>query len=230
MVRIPAAAVMIAALGAAAAAQIVAKKPVIDLQGKLYRSVFSSGAGLLAPADLEKIAEPLRARLGKYLNRRTTFKSNYKSAPDDLKAVRSDAKRRLLERSIVSLVDAPGIEKMAADFVSAAPIAHEWEGMHAGPLAEATFAEDVLKKDPSSPLAPWLYLFIAERQRIVFESYENEKDEAGMKAAAKKYRAFVERARATEDPIYAAVIDDMEAQPFLYIKNSKHPRDYDPDS
>ena len=223
-------AVMIVALGVAAAAQVSEKKPGIDLQGKLYRSVFSSGAGLLAPADLEKTPEPVRSRLGRYLSRRAAFKSSYKSAPDDLKAVRSDAKRRLLERSIVSLIEAPGIEKLAADFVSAAPIAHEWEGMHTGPLAEANFAEDVLKKDPSSPLAPWFYLFIAERQRIVFESYENEKDEEGMKTAAKKYRAFVERARSAGDLIYAAVIDDMEARPFLYIKNTKHPRDYDPDS
>jgi hypothetical protein len=230
MQHISAAAVMFVVLTVAAVAQRSDQKPAIDLQGKLYRAVFSSGIGLLSPADLGKVPEPLRARLGKFLTRRGAFKSSYKSAPDDLKAVRSDAKKRLLERSIVSLIDTAGVEAMAADFVSAAPIAHEWDGMHAGPVAEATFAENALKKDPLSPLAPWFYVFIAERQRIAFETYENEKDEEGMKAAAKKYRAFVERARAADDPIYAAVIDDMERQPFLYIKNTKHPRDYDPDS
>jgi len=230
MVRMTAAVVMIVALGIAGVAQTSPKTPAIDLQGKLYRAVFSSGPGVLTAADVEKMPEPFRARLQRFLARRSSFRSSYKSAPDDLKAVRSDAKRRLLERSIVSLVEAPGIEKLAADFVSAAPIAPEWEGMHDGPLAEATFAENVLKKDPSSPLAPWFYIFIAERQRISFESYENEKNEEGMKTSARKYRAFVERARAADDPIYPALIADMEAQPFLYIKNTSHPRDFDPDT
>lgn len=230
MARLAVAALMTVALAAAGAAQNVDKKSSVDLQGKLYRSAFSSGTGVLTAADADKLSDPLKARLGRYLTRRAAFKSSYKSAPEDLKAVRSDAKRRLLERSIVAMIEAPGIEKMAADFVGAAPIAHEWEGLHTGPLAEATFAENALKKDPSSSLAPWFYVFIAERQRIVFESYENEKDEEGMKAAARKYRAFAERARAVTDPIFPALISDLEAQPFLYIKNSRNPRDYDPDS
>lgn len=202
----------------------------VDLHGKLYRSAFSSGTGMLTANDLTDVPEPLRERLGRYLSRRASFKSSYRSEPDDLKRMRSDAKRRLLERAIVSLLEAPGVEKIAVEFVAAAPIAPEWVGMHDGPLAEASYAENVLKKDPSSPLAPWLYVFIAERQRIAFEAYENQKNEEGMKAAARKYRAFVERARAAADPIYAALADDMERQPHLYIKTAAHPRDYDPDS
>ena len=219
-----------ALLGAAVFAQDNERKSAVDLQGRLYRSVFSSGVGVLSAADLENVPEPLRSRLSKYLSRRATFKSQYKNEPDDLKKVRSDAKKRVLERAIVALIDVPGIGKEAAEFVAAAPIAPEWEGMHDGPLAEAAFAENVLKKNPSSALAPWFYVFIAERQRIAFEAYENEKNVEGMKAAAKKYRAFVERGRAAEDPIYAALIEDMERLPYLYIKSSNHPRDYDPDS
>ena len=223
-------ALVLAVLGVAGAAQTPGKPADPDLQGKLYRSVFSPSAGLLSTADLAAVPEPLRARLATYLDRRAAFKSSYKSSPDDLKTVRSDAKRRLLERSIVSIVDAPGVEKMAVDFVSTAPIAHEWEGLSDRPLEEANFAENVLKKDPSSAMAPWLYVFIAQRQRVTFETFENVKNEEGMKASAKKYRAFVERARAAQDVIYAALIDDLDRQPYLYIKGAKHPRDYDPDS
>jgi hypothetical protein len=223
-------ALIVAMLGAAAAAQAPEKRTTPDLQGKLYRSVFSSSAGLLSKDDLPAVPEPLRGRLDTFLARRAAFKSSYKSSPDDLKMVRSDAKRRQLERSIVAMLDVPGVEKMAAEFVAAAPIAHEWEGLPERPLEEANFAENVLKKDPSSPLAPWLYVFIAQRQRIAFEALENVKNEDGMKAAAKKYRAFADRARAAEDVIYAALFDDMERQPFLYIKGARHPRDYDPDS
>ena len=226
--RLLAGLVAVSLSAAVAAQQNDGKAP--DLNGKFYRAVFSSGVGALTQPDLASVPEPYRSRLARFLSRRAAFKSSYKSAPDDLQKVRQDAKRRALERSIVALVEAPGVEKMAAEFVAAAPIAHEWQGMHEGPLAEANFAESVLKKDPSGPLAPWFHVFIAERQRIAFEAYENQKDLEGMKASAKKYRAFVERANGAVDPIFPALVADMEGLPFLYIKSTTHPREYNPDS
>lgn len=199
-----------------------------DLQGKLYRSVFSSGSGVLAPADVKALPEPIRGRLEKYLARRGAFKSNYKSEADSFERVRVDAKRRLVEQAIVSLIDAPGIERTAADYVSTAPIRYEWEGMPDGPLEEANHAEALLTKDPASPLAPWFHAFIAQRQRIAFETCEVQKNAEGMTAAAKKYRTFVERARAASDPIFGLLMADMERQPYLYLKTATHPRDYKP--
>ena len=199
-----------------------------DLQGKLYRSVFSSGSGVLAPADVKALPEPVRGRLEKYLARRGAFKSNYKSEADSFERVRVDAKRRLVEQAIVSLIDSPGIERTAADYVSTAPIRYEWEGMPDGPLEEANHAEALLTKDPASPLAPWFHAFIAQRQRIAFETCEVQKNVEGMTAAAKKYRTFVERARAASDPIFGLLMADMERQPYLYLKTATHPRDYKP--
>lgn len=220
-------ALLLVQAGSAGTSQEPAKA---GLAGKLYKSVFLSGSGALKAADAAALSEPLKSRLETFLARRAAFKSRYESQPDDIDKVRADAKRRDLERAIVALIDAPGIEKMAAELVAAAPIAAEWGNKPDGPLAEASFAEHQLKKAPSSPLAPWLYVFIAQRQRVAFEASEHLKDEAGMRAAAKKYRAFVERARAAADPIYASIVDDMERQPFLYLKTAQHPRDYAPDS
>lgn len=197
----------------------------IDLQGKLYRSVFSSGSGVLTAADVKALPEPLRGRLDKYLARRTAFRSNYKSEADSFEQVRVDAKRRLLEQAIVSLVDAPGIEKVAADYVATAPIHYEWKGLQDGPLEESTHAEGILAKDPSSPMAPWFAAFIAQRQRVAFETLALQKNDQGMKAAAEKYRTFADRAKAAADPIYAALISDMERQPYLYMKGAPNPRD-----
>jgi len=197
----------------------------IDLQGKLYRSVFSSGSGVLTAADVKALPEPLRGRLDKYLARRTAFRSNYKSEADSFEQVRIDAKRRLLEQAIVSLIDAPGIEKIAADYVATAPIHYEWKGLQDGPLEESTHAEAILAKDPSSPMAPWFAAFIAQRQRVAFETLALQKNDEGMKAAAKKYRAFADRAKAAADPIYAALISDMERQSYLYMKGAPSPRD-----
>ena len=129
----------------------------------------------------------------------------------------------MIEQAIVALIEAPGIERMAADYVAAAPIHYEWKGMHDGPLEESAHAEALLAKDPSTPLAPWFSVFIAHRQRAAFEAYEVEKNQDGMKAAARKYRQFVERARAASDPIFPALIADLDRQPFVYIKTTTHP-------
>jgi len=198
----------------------------VDLQGKLYRSVFSSGIGVLSVGDVKSLPEPLRERLEKYLARRTAFKSSYKSEADSFEAARVDAKRRLLEQAIVSLLEVPGIERSAAEYVTAAPIHYEWKGLPDGPLEEANHAEALLAKDPASPLAPWFAAFIAHRQRAAFEAFAVQKNDDGMKAAAQKYRTFVERARAAPDPIFGLLIADMERQPHLYLRITTHPRDH----
>jgi hypothetical protein len=201
-----------------------------DLQGKLYKSVFSSGVGALKYEDLPAAPEELRTRLARYLSRRAAFKSSYKSEADSFDAVRVEAKRRMIEQAIVALIEAPGIERMAADYVATAPIHYEWKGMHDGPLEEAAQAEALLSKNPSGPLAPWFYVFIAHRQRAAFEAYELAKNLDGMKAAAKKYRLFAERARAVPDPIFPALMADLDRQPFVHVKTPTHPRDYNPDA
>ena len=217
-------------LGAASSAQTPPPGPPIDLGGKLYRAVFTSGVGVLAPGDLAGVPEPQRSRLSTYLARRSAFKSSYRTESDSFEKVRADAKKRVIERAIVSLIDARGIDKAAAEFVAGAPIAYEWQKTAARPLEEATHAEDVLKKNPSSPLAPYLYVFIAQRQRAAFELADGQTDIEAMKAATRKYRAFMQRARAADDPIYTLLADDLDRQPFVYMATDKHPRDFDPDA
>jgi hypothetical protein len=204
--------------------------PNTDLGGKLYRAVFLSGPGTLSSGDLAAVPEPARARLSTFLVRRSAFTSAYESKPEDVDALARDAKRRVIERAIVALIDAPDINARALEFVKTAPIAYEWEGKVDGPLAEAAYAEDVLKKAPDGPLAPFLYVFIAQRQRAAFEAAERVKDEPAMKAAAKKYRAFMERARSAPDPIFRLLADDLDRVPYVYTKSQKHPRDFNPDA
>jgi hypothetical protein len=199
-----------------------------DLQGKLYRSVFSAGVGALKYEDLPNAPEELRTRLARYLSRRSAFKSGYKSGADSFDAVRVDAKRRMIEQAIVALIETPGIERMAAEYVSTAPISYEWKGMHDGPMEESAHAEALLAKDPATPLAPWFAVFIAHRQRAAFEAYEVEKNQEGMKAAARKYRLFLERSRSLADPIFPALAADLDRQPFVYIRTTTHPRDFSP--
>ena len=224
----PAVVVLLSALAAAQAQEPSAAG--VDLKGKLYRAVFSSGAGALTPADVEPLPAPVRERLERFLARRAAFTSRYTHEAASFDQARADAKKREIEHAIVALVDAPGIEDRARDFVQSAPILFEWEGSWKGPLEEAAAAEDVLKQNSASPLAPYLYVFIAQRQRAAFEAYAQGENIEGMKAASKKYRTFLQRARSASDPIFALIAEDMDRQPRVYLKAAHHPATFDPDA
>jgi hypothetical protein len=200
------------------ARQRAAERPAIDFKGRLYRAVFVPGPDVLSSGDIAQVAEPLRGRLSRFLVRRTSFTSIYQASPTDVQSVARDAKRRAIERAIVSLIETDGIEKRAVDFVTAAPIADEWEGMPEGPLAESSFAEQLLQTEPATPLAPYLYLFIAQRQRAAAEAAELGQKAAVAQSATARAREFLQKAREAADPIFALVADDLERVPFVYVR------------
>jgi hypothetical protein len=197
--------------------------PEIDLKGKLYRAVFVPGPDVLSSGDISQVPEPLRGRLSRFLVRRASFSSTYEHAPVDVREVARDAKRRALERAIFSLTDGERIAPGALAFVKDAPIEDEWKGQPEGPLAESAYAEQLLQKEPSTPLAPFLCLFIAQRQRAAGEAAEANKNDAVAKAAAAKAREFLQKARSGPDPIYGLVADDLERLPFVYLRKKQGP-------
>jgi hypothetical protein len=210
--------VMAASPLAVATRQAPAARPAIDLKGRLYRAVFVPGPDTLSSGDLATVPEPLRARLSRFLARRAAFASIYKGAPTDVPSLASDAKRRALERAIVSVIETDDAAQRAVDFVTTAPIADEWEGKPEAPLAESAFAEQLLQKEPATPLAPFLYLFIAQRQRAASEAAEINQNAAVAQAATAKAREFLQKARGAADPIFGLVADDLERLPYVYVR------------
>ena len=193
-------------------------RPAMDFKGRLYRAVFVNGPDTLSSGDIAQAPEPIRERLSRFLKRRNSFTSLYESTPKDLVAAQADAKRRSIERGIVSLIESAGIEERAVAFVTAAPIKYEWEGDPAGPLDESAYAEHVLELEPSTPLAPYLYLFIAQRQRAAAEAAERAENPTVAQAAAAKAKTFLQKARAVPDPIFGLIADDLEKVPFVYVR------------
>jgi hypothetical protein len=200
--------------------------PDIDFKGALARSVFTYGRDTLTSGDLAAIREPLRERLSRYLIRRSAFKSSYTGNASDFDTVAIDAKRRVIERAIVALIEGQGIAQRAVDFVKEAPIASDWEGMPEGPEAEAAFAEEFRRKDPTTPLAPFIHVFVAHRERAAFEACEREKNTDCMKKAAAKYRDALQRGQSANDPIFRLVADDLDRASYVYLKTAAHPRSY----
>ncbi|MEO7271391.1 MAG: hypothetical protein ABI211_05235 [Vicinamibacterales bacterium] len=193
-------------------------RPPVDFKGRLYRAVFVNGPDTLSSGDLAQVTEPTRGRLSRFLSRRVNFTSQYESAPKDLVAAEADAKRRAIERAIVSLIETDGIEQRAVAFVAAAPILYEWQGDPQGPLAESAYAEHVLELEPSTPLAPFLYVFIAQRQRAAAEAAERTQNAAVAQAAQVKMKTFLQKARGVPDPIFTLIADDLEKVPFVYVR------------
>jgi hypothetical protein len=197
----------------------------IDLHGKLYRSVFFTGPGALSPADLPELAEPVRARLNKYLSRRVEFQSTYEHKAATFEEAACDAKKRDIERAIVSLIDGPDIARVAADYVRDADVKYTWSGSQA-PLGEADYAQKFVDGNSSTPLAPYLDAFVAERQRAAFEMLTREKNVEGARAAARQYFEAMARLRSAADPIFPLLADDLDRQPFVFINVGAHPRDH----
>ena len=208
----------LAAQAAGGSSQPSFKYPQVDLQGRLYRSVFAPGPGTLSSGDIATLPENLRSRLSRFLVRRAEFTSQYESAPSDIEGVARDAKRRAIEQSLSALIESPDAAATALAFVKGAPIAYEWEGMPDGPLAESKYAEDSLAQNPKTPLAPYLYLFIAQRQRAAAEASDRTANTAVKTAALAKYRDYLARARNAPDPIFALIADDMERMPYVYVR------------
>jgi hypothetical protein len=132
-------------------------------------------------------------------------------------------KKIQLERGMVALIPTPGIAQQARDFALTAPLAYEWEGMSEGPLAEATFAEQYLESHPKTPLAPYLKIFLAHRQRCAFETLTLERKEQAAIRAVEKYRTTLASALADPDPLVRFIAEDIEKRRFLYLKTDNDP-------
>lgn len=144
------------------------------------------------------------------------------------------SRRRVLAQSMVALVDTPEARAESVDasgaLVPVSPSPVESAMAIEIPLNEAEMAEGYLKAHRDSALKPWLYVHLMTQYRIAFERQTAAQALAGQKASAKKYRAFLLRAKESTDPLLKALADDIDAQPWLERQTQPHPRDFDPDA
>jgi hypothetical protein len=121
------------------------------------------------------------------------------------------------------------LDGLARERSSAAPAVAD-AAAAAAPLADASWAEGYLKARRDAPLAPFLHTFVMARLRHAFELQAQANDVAGQTATARKYRAFLQRARAIPDPLIVRIADELDALPFLVRETAFHPREFNPDT
>ena len=191
----------------------------------LYKSLFYNEIPEYAPARLDASLFPqeFRGRLMTYIERARNFHSKLKPLHSTPESKMKFAKLVQVEKGIVLLIDAKGIEVAAATYAKNAKIYMEWEGMCDGPIEEARYAEDYLIQNPSTPIKPYLMLFLIHRYRIAFECLDHENDNVRQDEVAAKYRKYQHMARAEKDPLIGLIADDIDKQNYLYIETKKHP-------
>jgi len=108
-------------------------------------------------------------------------------------------------------------------FAGGVPLGLEWEGMSAGPLREAEYAEEWLKRYPRSPLVPFLHLFAAHRYRSAFEAAGLEKAGDLLPMAGRKHREHLRAARSAGNDKINCIADDMDTLPYVYLSGFGRP-------
>lgn len=140
------------------------------------------------------------------------------SSPEEAATLR---RHNLIEQMVALIGEKVRAEAKA--FASAVPLAAEWEGTSEGPLGEANFADQWLKKYPDTPLADFLYLFKAHRLRAGYEAARFGREKGLWPILTKRYREALAKARSSNNPLIVCIADDLEAQPHVYMQGQGRP-------
>jgi hypothetical protein len=190
--------------------------------GKLYKSLFHDAP--VASIKTANLLEDLKRRLEEYKNRSLGFHSQlgaYRALPGAKVPVCDPG--RVVEKGIVSLINGKGAEKVAADYARGATLYYEWEGVADSPLDEAKYAEEYLERNPSTMIKPYLMLFLAHRYRCAYECLDFEKKFDEQKAVSEKYQHYLREAKEYPDRLVGLMAEDLDAEPYLYLKTKNHP-------
>jgi len=131
-------------------------------------------------------------------------------------------RRRHLEEQIIVFMGEKNRSEARA-FAQAVPLYLEWEGMSENPLSEAKFAGEWLQKHPQTAIEPFVHLFMAHRLRAGYECANAGREKDSRPSLAEKYRESLKKAESFHHPLISCVIQDMEAQPYVYLNGHGRP-------
>ena len=169
--------------------------------------------------DVNAFPEEIRARVAEFKYRYLNFKSMLKE-PEYNSDVQSNFmaeiwfdKKVSFEHTLVSLINTPGIETIAADIAADTDFYYEWEGFSEGPLSEGAWARNYLGNNPGTPLEPYMILFVIHRNHYAisalkselnsppFDDYPTELAKGWLQETETSYAHFMQRAAEHPDPL-----------------------------
>jgi hypothetical protein len=219
----------VAAVPAVAARQ--ADPPASPYEGRLAKAVYLSAD---VAAAIEAVAASAPAEAKPLLAAAAERARQVAQDPPGGGSAAGSEKRRALAQGMVAVVPTPDARAEIAAAAKAllepgAPRVEDAQGISV-PLGLAEAAEGYLKANRESALTPYLYGYLMVQYRLAFERQVAAKALEGQKASARKYRAFLLRGRASQDPLVKALVADIDAPYYLERPTAEHPRDFDPDA
>jgi hypothetical protein len=173
--------------------------------------------------DASTYPEAMRECVTAYLNAIPAGSPLWKwQTPDDqTKAL--DSRRSNMEQQIVLLLGNT-VAAQAKEFSKAMPLGLEWEGMWEGPLGEADFIAQWLEKYSSTPLEPFLHLFMAHRLRAAYEAARMEGGNKGLiPILAERYKKHITAALNSSNTLISCIARDLEEQQYVYLPEMGRP-------
>lgn len=231
--RVPAAAWLAAVLLAPVVAAAQAEPPSSPYEGRLAKAVYLSADvakaldALTGSAPAE--AKPLLTAAAERARQPVALPGN-----DDPAGRARLGRRRALAQGMVAVTASPAAREESVEAshallpVAPSPV-EDAQGIGVA-VGLADLAEGYLKGHRDSALTPYLYGYLMVQYRLAFERQTAARALEGQKATAKKYRAFLLRGRASQDPLVKALVADIDAPYYLERPTAEHPRDFDPDA
>lgn len=130
-------------------------------------------------------------------------------------------KRHLIEQMITIL--GREVRAEAEAFADAMPLLAEWEGMSEGPVQKVEFVDQWFKQRRGTSIAPFLYLLKAHRLRAAYEAARANHVKDNLPILARRYRQALNEARSSTNSLILCIVDDLEAQPFVYLEGQGRP-------
>jgi hypothetical protein len=197
--------------------------------GALFRTLFNEPMTSFRMENLNgkaygTLPDTLKARLASYMERYSGFHSRLTS-PETAVGITDTpesravfAKKQSMERAIVSLSNASGIEDAATAYVARAVLFHNWESRNEHILAEAVYAERYLD-NPS--LRPYLLLFLLHRYRCAYEYSLLGGDVHEAELISQRYRKTLQLSREHPDPLVRLMAEDLDRFPKNFLVDSR---------
>lgn len=180
--------------------------------------------GLRPAKELNPVSEPKERQecIRKYLDAiaPNSYLWSFEISPSPDQAVH--VRRRVLAEQMIAILG-PDVRNEAEAFAYEVPLIAEWEGMSEGPVQEADFADNWLRKRPGTSIAPFLYLFRAHRLRVGYEAVAKGHEEDLRLRLARRYREALAKARSSTNPLISCIADDLEAQAYVYLEGRGRP-------
>ena len=163
------------------------------------------------PSEVGRYPSDVREELQRYLQRVHDYRPRPRPPRVGSEMAMVYAAREGYERKLVAASGAPGVERLAQEYVDALRPCYEWEGYHDCPEREAVFAERYLLAHPAAPFADFLRVLAAHRWLCTAEAYDYEQQPANAARARGAYQQALETAVQSQSRLMRAAAGELKS-------------------